>query len=193
MLAQQAQFLGLGNGGFQTVDGQGILCPDVNIPLLGPDGQRGNHHALDHPVGITLHDASIHECAGIALVAVADHIAGGLLLTGHLAPFPPGGEACTAPAAESGLGDGVDDGFRGHFKHGGFKGGIGPDRQGVFNMLGVDMTAVFQHQPGLLGVEGDLLLGLIDLAAGMEHQPLHGLAPEHGFFKDFLAVLGLDL
>ena len=59
--------------------------------------------------------------------------------------------------------------------------------------LGVDMTAVFQHQPGLLGVEGDLLLGFIDLAAGMIHQPFHRLAPEHGLFKDLLAVLRLYL
>ena len=175
------------------MDGQRIFGPDVDIALLRPYGQCGDHHALDHPMGIPLHDAPVHKGTGIALVTVADHIAGGLLLAGHVTPFPPGGEACTATATKTGFRNGVDDGFRGHLEHGGLQCGIGPGGQCVFNVLCIDMAAVFQHQTGLLGVEGNFLLGLIDLAAGVEHQPLYRLSPEHGLFKDLLTVLRLNL
>ena len=74
MLAQKAQLLGLCDGGLQAADGQGILRADVDVALVGPGGHARDHHALQHAVGVALHDGAVHEGAGVALVAVADHV-----------------------------------------------------------------------------------------------------------------------
>ena len=55
------------------------------------------------------------------------------------------------------------------------------------------MAAVLQHQAGLLGVEGNLLLRGVDLVILAEHQPLYRLTPEDRFFKDLAAVAFLHL
>ena len=144
-------------------------------------------------MGIALHDAAVHKRAGVALIAVADHIADGLLLSGHLAPFFAGGEARAAAAPELGVGNGLNDSLGRHFKEGFFKALVSAGGNGRLNALRIDMAAVLQHQTGLLGVEGDLLLRGIDLVILTEHQPLHRLTPEDRFFKDLAAVALLHL
>ena len=72
VIAQKTVLLRLGDGRFQPAHGQRILRPDINIPLVAAHGAAGDHHALQHAVGVTLHNGAVHERTGIALVAVAD-------------------------------------------------------------------------------------------------------------------------
>ena len=55
------------------------------------------------------------------------------------------------------------------------------------------MTAVLQNDSGLLLVERDLLLGLVDLAVFLECEPLDMFAVHDGLFYDLLAVLDFYL
>ncbi len=51
-----------------------VLAPDVEEPLAGADRVGGNGQALDDAKRVAFEDGAIHERAGIALVAVADHV-----------------------------------------------------------------------------------------------------------------------
>ena len=74
VIAQKTVLLRLGDGRFQPAHGQRILRPDINIPLVAAHGAAGDHHALQHAVGVTLHNGAVHERTGVALVAVADDV-----------------------------------------------------------------------------------------------------------------------
>jgi len=193
MVTQQSGLLRLSNGQLQPLNGKGILGADIDVALPGIHSVGRDHHALDHPVGVAFHDAAIHKRAGVALVAVADHIAHRLLLGSHLAPLLPRREACAAPAPEPGIRHGLDHRLGRHFKQRLFKALVGTGRQRGLDALGVDMAAVFQHQTGLLGIEGDLLLRGIDLLPLMIHEPLHPLPLQDGLFKNLLTVALLHL
>ena len=93
----------LGDGVLQALDGQRVLGPAVDVALGGPDGVRGDEHALDDPEGVALQDGAVHEGARVALVGVADEVLlGGRGVQGDL-PLLPGGEARAAPSAKPGL------------------------------------------------------------------------------------------
>ena len=125
---------------------------------MGPGGDTGDHHALQHAVGFSFHHGAVHERAGVALVAVADHIFDLFLLAQHLRPFPPGGEAAAPSAAQTGIGDLIHDLLRGHVKQRLFHGGVAANRDVFPDGLGVDMAAVFQSHAGLFLIKRDILL-----------------------------------
>ena len=52
VVAQQAQLLGFFDGGLETRHGQRILGADIDIALVTPGGASGDHHALEHGVGL---------------------------------------------------------------------------------------------------------------------------------------------
>ncbi len=80
---------------------QGILGTDVDQTLVGVDAVTADGHGLDHRVGVTLHDGAVHECTGVALVGIADHILlVGFIATGK-APLHTGGEASATTATQT--------------------------------------------------------------------------------------------
>ncbi len=91
-----------------ALDGQRVLGPDIEEPLLRADGVAADDHALDDVEGIALQHGAVHEGAGIALIAVADDEAGGVRLLAGQGPLGARQEptAATAPQARLGqLGD----------------------------------------------------------------------------------------
>ena len=106
--AEQPGPAGQPDGRLEPGDGQRVLGPAVDVAAAGPDGVAGDGHALQHPVGVALQDAAVHERPRVALVGVADHVllrAGGL---GHRRPFQAGRVAGPAPAAQAAADDLVD-------------------------------------------------------------------------------------
>ena len=81
--AQQAELLGLLDGGLQPADGQRIFGADIDEALVGADRIGGDGHAFEHAVRIALEHAAVHERAGVAFVGVADDVF--LLRSGVLA------------------------------------------------------------------------------------------------------------
>ena len=100
VLAEKPQLVGLLYGALQARDGTRVLGAHVDVALMGAHGVAGDDHALQQAVGVALHHALVHEGARVALVAVADHIAHGVRLTGHALPLAPGGKAAASAAAQ---------------------------------------------------------------------------------------------
>ena len=186
VIPQQAQLLGLGNGGFQPGHSQGILGPDVDIALVAAGGQARDHHALQHGMGVALHNGAVHEGAGVALVAVADDILDRRILAA-------GGEAAAAPAPEAGVDDVPADLLIRHLEQGTLEAGVAALGDVLLDVLGVAGAAVLQHHPVLLLIERNVLLPGIGHAVQTVHQAVDDLAAQNGLFQDLVAVLGLDV
>ena len=193
MLAQQAQLLGFFDGGLETRHGQRILGADIDIALVTPGGASGDHHALEHGVGVALHDGAVHECAGVALVAVADDVFLLCLLAARAVPLAPGGEAAAAAPAQTGGDDLLTDLLIRHLEERALKARVAALGDVLLNVLGVARTAVFKHDAVLLFVEGDVLLTRIGHAVEVVGQAVDHLAAEDGSLDDLVAVLGLDV
>ena len=192
VLAQQALLPGLGDGDAQALDRDGILRADIEIAVLRADGVACDHHALDHCQGVALEDRAVHERAGVALVAVADHIlVVALGIVGEL-PLPARGEARATTTANAGGEHLVDDLLAGH--------GQRPlqtleraHAQRLVDVLGVDDAASVQGHAPLFLVEIDVVL-LLDLFAGgglLVQQALHHDAALDVGFDDLFHILDL--
>ena len=193
VVTQQSPFLQLGNGVAQPCHGHGVFRADVDVAVFRTDGVSGDHHALDELEGVAFHNGAVHKRAGVALVAVADHIAHGLLLTGDLLPLPSGGEAAAAAAAQAGAVHFVDDLVPGHGEHGLLQRVKAAGGQILVQGFGVELAAVFQNNPGLLRDEGNFIGLNVDLFALLVEQALDDLVAQNALFHDLGAVLGLNL
>ena len=119
IVSQQAFFLGLCYGVCEPFHRERILRTHINITVLCIDCIGGNGHSFDETVGIPFHNASIHECARITLVAVTDNIVFFYVCVGgHLFPFFAGGESAAASSAQTGFVYLVNDVFWRHIKKG---------------------------------------------------------------------------
>ena len=193
IIAQKARLRGLVDGHLQPLHRQGILGADVDIPLRAAGSRTGDHHALDHAVGVALHNALIHESAGVALVAVAHDV----LHIGHIAPhalpLAPGREASAASSAEARVRDLRADLRVGHLKQRLLQCLIAAQRQIFLQILGVGLPGVLQDQPLLVLIEGNIVAVLIAHAVLLIEQALDDLAAEDGLVDDLVAVLRVDM
>ena len=150
VVAQQAAAPRFAQCGGEPGDGHRILGADVDEALAGADGIGRDGHALDDAMRIAFHHAAIHEGAGVALVAVADHILHVARGLGHRAPLQAGGIAAAAAPAQAALGDAVNHAVGRH---------LGERRQQrlvavagdvVVDLFRIDVAGVLQHHPDLL-------------------------------------------
>ena len=85
----------------RVLDRQRILTANVDDAMGSTDRNAGDHHALEDRVWVALEQAAIHVGAGVALVTVADHVLGPVIVAGgpRELPLPPGRETgpSTAP------------------------------------------------------------------------------------------------
>ena len=204
VLAQQTGFLGLPDGDAQAVDRDGILRAHVEVAVLRADGVARDHHALDDSQGVAFEDGAVHERAGVALVAVADHVfLIALGVVGEL-PLPAGGEARAAAAANAGGQHFVDDFLAAHAQRA-LQALERAHAQRFVDVLGVDDAAAVQGHAALLLVEVDVvLLGDLLAGAGLHvQQALHdGAAADVGvddlfdvfdLHQAIQGILGIDL
>ena len=101
--------------------------------------------------------------------------------------------ARAAAAAKAGVGDLLNDLFPAHLEQGFGQRRVAADGEVFLNALGVDVAAVLQHAAGLLLVEGDVLLPLVELAVLLVAQALDKLAAQDGLLDDLFHVLGVNL
>lgn len=148
--AQKAPFPGLPEGDLQTLDGQGILRPDVDVAFASSNGIAADNHTLDDSVGVTFQDTAVHERSGIALIRVADDV---LLVAGRAAgelPLQARGKTGTPPAPQTRLFDFGNDLFRGHLGQGLGAGRVASCGDVIIYALRIDVAAVGQGDPVLL-------------------------------------------
>jgi hypothetical protein len=78
-----------------------ILAANVDVSVVRPDGERGDHHAFNHFVRIVLENQPIFAGAGLALIAVTQHILRFGRLLWDKGPLHPGAEARAAAPAQT--------------------------------------------------------------------------------------------
>ncbi|VTR70068.1 hypothetical protein DESC_780256 [Desulfosarcina cetonica] len=145
IFAENPQPLCLLDGAAQPLDGQGILGPHIDVAPGGAHGVAGDGHALDHPVGVALQNASVHERAGISLVGIADHVLDGLPRLVDRRPLQAGGKSGPAPAPKAAGGDLVDDLPRAHLSQGLVERFVATRGDIAFDAFGFDDAAVFEN------------------------------------------------
>ena len=100
VLADEAARVGVGHRVFHDLDQIAIFAAQIDVAGLRADGEGGDHHAFDDGMRIVLEDEAVLAGAGLALVAIAEHVLG---LGGFLRnerPFHAGGKAGAAAAAQ---------------------------------------------------------------------------------------------
>ena len=195
VLTQQAVVAAGLDGDAQALQGQRILGPAVDVALVGADGARPDHHALEDGVRVALQDAPVHERARVALVGVAEDV---LLVARGLGgelPLEAGGETGAPAAAQTALLDLVDDPLGGHLGEGLGEAGVAVAGYVLVDALRRDAALVAQYAQVLPGEEGDVLEQRdAGLRGGMlVHQPLHRATFDHVLGHDLGRILGLDL
>ncbi len=144
-VAQDAEPAGVFGSLAHALHGKGVLGAHIDIPFVSADSPAGNDHAFDDAVGIALHDAAVHESAGVALIAVADNVFFAFgLLAGHV-PFHAGGEAAAAAAPQARIEHFAAQLLGRHVKNRLSGGEVAAACDIFVRILGVDDAAVFQH------------------------------------------------
>ena len=194
VLADKAVLLCLSYRLCQSLDRMGVLGTDIDAAVFRARCYTGDYHALYHLVGDALHNGAIHECARVALVAVADDIFfARLLMRCDLRPLFARGEAGAAATPEAGVGNFAYDLIAGHVKQRLFKRRIAADGNVLVDALGIYLAAVLQCDMELIFIKRDiLLLRVCNIVTGVK-QSLDNSAVCDGLVYDILAVLGLYL
>ena len=128
-----------------------------------------DQHPFEHAVRIAFQHAAIHECAGIALVRIADDVFLRAHRFGYRAPLQARGISSAAAPAQTTLGNLVDHFALRHLRQRFDQGGVSIGGDVVFNALRIDHPGIFQH---------DLLLPLEEGHIGGTNQPRYGLTRE---------------
>ena len=99
--AEKTVFFRLPDRVFKAFDRQRIFRADVDDACLRSDRITADRHCLQHRVGIALQYRTVHECAGVAFVGVADdELFSRGLLRGEL-PLASRGEASASAPAQT--------------------------------------------------------------------------------------------
>src|SRR6266850_2074948 len=85
--------------GLQYLAAAGVFVPQVDPDLADAGAPRGDQHALEEPMRLSLQVPAVLKGAGLAFVDVDGHDAR-LGLGGDQAPLAPGRESCAAEAAQ---------------------------------------------------------------------------------------------
>ncbi|MPM71193.1 hypothetical protein SDC9_118156 [bioreactor metagenome] len=178
IVAQQTGFFRIRDRTAHPADGQRILGAHINIAFIGFDRPRGDHHAFEHRVRIAFHDRTVHECARVAFVAVADHVFFLVFAGERELPLQSGRKTAAAMAAQPRFGHDLANLFRFHFHHR-LAGAFVPGPGDVFlNVFRLD-HAVGQNHPMLPVVEWNFGIALaafagtgIHIKQTLDHFPL---------------------
>ena len=146
----------LADRNLQTVYGNRILCTDIDITLMRTDCVSHDGHTFKDCMRIAFQNGTVHKCARVAFVSVADDI---LLITRLILfklPFDTCRETCAAASAESAGLHLIDDFLRCHGGQSLRKSLITINRNIFCDIFRTDSSAVAQCNTLLLLIELDL-------------------------------------
>ena len=150
VVAQQAVASRFPQRGRQPRDCHRILRANIDEPFARANRVSRDRHSLDHAMRIALHHAAIHERAGVAFVAVADHIFHVARGLGYCAPLQSRGIPAAAAPAQSALRDAMNHAVGRHLCQHCQKRLVAIAGDVVVNLLRVDVARILQHNPHLL-------------------------------------------
>ena len=181
---------GLNDGDAEPLDRQRILGAHVGEALRAADGEAGDGHGLDHAVRIAFEKAAIHECARIALVAVAEHVLHVALGLAAEIPLEAGGEAGAAAPAQTRVLDLLDHLLRRHRGQRLAQRRIAAMGEIVVDLQWIDDAAVTQGDLDLAGEER-IVPDPLHRFAGLGLPPdkaFHHLVAQHRLLDDVIDV-----
>ena len=143
VVAQKSASVALLDGLGDPLDGQGIFGADVEEAFASADGPGGDCHAFDDAVGERFQQHAVHECAGIAFVAVADDVFHIALSGADFGPLDAGGKTGAAAAAQAAGFDFIDDLLRREFFQAAAQGFKAVVAQVFVEIRRIDLAAVF--------------------------------------------------
>ena len=109
--AQPAALFHFRNRRPHPLDRQRIFVADIENAFVRADRHRGQRQPLDDAERKRFENHAVHERAGVAFVAVADHIFDVARLLADDAPFLAAGKSRAAASAQAGFLDGGDEFF----------------------------------------------------------------------------------
>ncbi len=177
------------------LDRHRVFGPHVKEPLPGADGEAADDHSFDHVQRIALQHAAVHERARVALVGVADEVAGRVGRRRSHLPLLPGGIAAAAAAAQLRAGDFLDHPLRVVLLQHLGQGLEAAVVEVFFDALGIDDAVVAQGHAALPVEEGHVAVKLQELPAdglSRDFQVFHRPAAEQ-MLADDLVQFGLVL
>ena len=151
--AKEAKLARLLDGNIERLHCDRIFCAAVNVTIAGTDCITTNDHAFDHRMRIALQHPAVHERTRVALIRITDHILGAVLDVAGDLPLLGCRETRAAAPAQSGCKYFLDDTFRRHLEQDFAKRLVAIGRQIVFDVVGVDLTAVTQDNADFLGTQ----------------------------------------
>ncbi len=116
VFTQKAARIGISQRLAHDVHQVAVFAANVNVACLRTHRQAGNHHAFDHRMRIMFEDQAVFAGAGLALIAVDQHILRLVRFFGYERPLHASGEAGTAAPAQVRGFDLVDDVVRLHLE-----------------------------------------------------------------------------
>ena len=109
-------------------------------------------------MGVTLQNGTVHERAGVTLVGVTANVLLNLsAVTGSELPLQTGGESCAAASAETGIQNGLNNLVGSHLGQNLTQSSVAVQSDVLFNVLGVDYTAVTERNAELRSVESGIV------------------------------------
>ena len=193
VVAQQPVFPRLFDGSPEPFDGQRVFGADVDQSVRGARAVAVDGHRFEDRVGIAFEDRTVHECARIPFVGVADHVfAVGFRIARDL-PLQAGGETASAAPPQAGVDDLLQHVVGLHAEHFG-QGCVAVAGDVFADVLGVDEPAVPQGDAQLRLVELHVLaVGyVLPRVGGRVEQPLYLAAFDDMLPDDLFGVFGFD-
>ena len=143
---------------------------------------------------IALKNTSVHECAGVAFVGVADNVFLVSLVCGGEAPFESGRESAAASSAQTGILDYLDNLLGCKLGKALCKSLIAVVCDIFIDILGIDYAAVAQRDSVLLLIELSFLerLNLLTVNGLIIKKSLNHTTLEKMLFNNFGNVFNLD-
>ena len=170
--AQEAQFFRFRDGDPQSGDRDGILGADIDIAVVGTDRVGHDGHAFQDRVRVTFQNGTVHKCARVTFVRVADDILFVTRLVFLKLPFDAGGESRAAASAQTGGLDLINDILGAHGLENFMKRLIAADANVLVDVLGIDLAAVAQGDSLLFLIKTDLF-NVIDFGTGILVNVIH--------------------
>ena len=119
-------------------------------PFAGAHCVGCDRHAFNYTLRIAFQNAAIHECARVALVAVADHVLHVAGCFGNRAPLQSARIPAAAASAQAACCDLVDDAIRCHVSQGGHQCPVSIAGNIIVDLLRIDLAGILEHHVDLL-------------------------------------------
>src|SRR5450432_1322509 len=133
------------NGGLQSLNGERILSPAIDVAVVRANSVGGDRHPLEHAMRIAFQDGAVHESTRVTLVGIADDVLRGGDLLGDSGPLQAGRITRPAATTQSAARDLIDHLLWGQLRHSLGESPITARREVILDAFRIDASTVLEH------------------------------------------------